>query len=371
MFCKHYGAQIDDGSEVCPVCGKTQEEAAVEANAQTAPAQQADEKPTGLKKIFLLIGAIASCVAIILTFGLFFGSGLSVAGFNISTTMNYLDFGKGGIIDLMKSLAGSSSTVGDLMQLIFSFIVVCVLLISLVVYVVLGAFAFIRVFKKQDYEKIGKVATRVFETFTTSMLIFLLLNAAEGLKLNGCALAAIILGALLIATNLVMHLLTRGFGLLNLKRILAIVFTGLILCCGAIIAGLASGSTFVIKGGESYGMFAALTSMIGHSSGPKMLAYAAVGFMSALVLVSLGVQLLRIAMNNVQAIGDNKAEKMEGLKVSITALVFSVLFVVAHFLYAGKTPFNPAIPIVIAVFAIVCIVSSVLAKKFAQDAQNK
>lgn len=413
MYCKHCGAQIDDDSKVCSVCGKqvarVQGQQPAQAPVQQEPVQQAPvqqepapqpvvaEKPTGLKKIFLIIGSVAAFLAVLLAFGLLFAGGVqvnsefgSITGVGFYTVADYFDFSETGIIKVMESLAdGGKSMMGNLISMIFSFILIYVLIIVMFVFFIMGIVAFVKAMKGQDYEKIGKVASRAFETFTVGMLIFLILHvtSAEGFTvgLNSAAIAGIVLTALLVGVNFVMHLLTRGFGLFNLKRILSIVFTALILCSGAIVAGLASGATYVTEASSS-GMFVLFTQSItalAMTAGmdivtgayAEMLTYSLFGFLSAVLVVTFGVELIRIAMNNVQAIGDNKPGKMAGLGMSITALVFSIISVVMHFLFAGAAEqsdaLNPAIPIVIAVFAILSIVASVLTKKFAQDAAKK
>ncbi len=373
MFCKHCGAQNDDDAKFCSVCGGALE-APVEQPAtqpvQTAPAQPAEPAPTGLKKIFYLVGAICSFLAIVLSFGLFFAGGVSVNGGGMSMSiLKTTDFfSEEGfwkiIIDSLQMENGYTHVLGSLLSAVVAFAGI----ISLFVYFIIGIVKFVKAVKGTDYRGVTNTAIKAFGTFTVTMLLILSLNAAsEGgaiTGLNPAALAGVILGALLIGANIVLHFVGSLKDNLGLKKLLKLGCTVLVLVVGVIIAALAAGPLFKVEGNGT-NFFAEFLSLIPFADAvpTEKLVYVLLGFVSGIILISLGVDLIKQMMTNALDQVDGKETKKSGLALTITTFIFGLVLVVATYLYADGAPVDGAASIVIMVFSLLASAGIIVRNK--------
>ena len=365
MFCKYCGATIADDSTVCPVCGQPV------AETTEAPAAAAAEKPTGIKKLFLLIGAIAAFVSVLLSVGLFFAGGIALEGMAYLSVTDFFDFSETGVVTRIFD-AFSDGGVDSILSLMFSFLITYATIIVLVVELIKAIIAFIPAVKGDNYKKILKPAVGAFGGHAAGMLLFYSFNAASygslSLELNAATLAGLVLAAILIGVYLVMNAFVNGKDSLRLSFLLRVAFAACGVVIGGIIAGLASGPVVVLDGaGQSFlGML--VDSLVGGalSGNTEVIIYTALGFVSTIALICIGLEFIKRAMLSVDA-AMNKTEKPKKLLLgaSITALVMSVILVVAAFLYADNVgkDLDPAVPIVMAVFAVLGVVMYALEGK--------
>ena len=175
MFCTHCGTKNEDGAAFCSNCGKplngetpVQPQQPVQPTQtiiiqQTVqqPAEPAEPAPTGLKKIMYLVGAICSFVAIVLLFGLFFGSGISSRAFGMEmtrfTTVSFFD--ANGI--WLRIINGLESNVRGVISLLLSAILIFAGIITLLVYFIIGIVKFVKAMKGTDYHGINRIARGV------------------------------------------------------------------------------------------------------------------------------------------------------------------------------------------------------------------
>ncbi len=372
MFCKHCGTQNEDGAAFCSNCGKPlNDETPVQPQQpvqptqtiiiqQTVqqPAEPAEPAPTGFKKIMYLVGAICSFVAIVLLFGLFFGSGtcIKVAGVEMSslTTIDFFSpagFWKGLIEALSSGRDGLSSAIGNLFSAILAFVGI----ITLLVYFIIGIVKFVKAMKGTDYHGVNKTAIKMYCTFASIELLMLSFKVGTGIALNAAALAAFCLGAILIGANIVFHFvgnLKENFGL---KKLLRFGANLLVLVVGVIIAALAAGPVLKLDGesGNFFQQFLPSILQGGSTGRAAAYVYTALGWFSTIVLISLGVSLIQLMFLKTLDHVNGKENQKSGLGYTIASFIFGLILVVVTYLYGKEVhaTVNGALPIVIMVFS--------------------
>ncbi len=384
MYCKHCGAQNVDGSTFCANCGQSLTDEVVEQKpAQPAVEQTAapvEEGPTGLKKIFYLIGSICSFVALVLLFGLFFGSGYVLKGFDLGGMGELGELG-GGLttLDVFKAdgiwkiiingLKGGKDAIANVIGDLFTMIMILVGIVVLVVYLIIGIIKFVKAMKGEDYRGVTRTAIKAYGTFATIELVSLSLHAADGIALNDVALAALCLCAILIGANFALHYVANLKQNLGLKKLLTLVFTVALVVVGVIVAALAAGPVINYNGTKSNFFQRFIHEVLSSAAGDATLKrqlFSVIGWVSSFALVVLGVGLIQKMFLKIADLVDGKENKKSGFFGLIVMFILGLALVVATYLYAKEfnvTKVDGALPIVIMVFSFVGAVVSLLNKK--------
>lgn len=366
MFCKHCGAQNEDGAAFCANCGKSLTDAApVQQPAQTIiiqqtvqtekPAEPAEPAPTGLKKILYLVGAICAFVAIVLLFGLFFGSGVIFEGANGKETLTTIDFFKAdGIWKIILEAVGhGKSGIASVLGNILSAVLTYAGIITLLVYFIIGIVKFVKAMKGTDYRGVTKTAIKMFCAFATIELLILSFHVGN-VQFNGVALAAFCLCAILIGATFALHFVGNLKANFGLRKLLSLVFTVALVAVGVIIAALAAGPViqYAFTKSSFFQVFidAALVPV-----STNIEIFTALGFVSAFVLINLGVSLIQQMFLNIAEHVDGRKTKKSGAGLLIASFVFALLLVIVTYLYGKEIhqTVNGALPIVIMVFSAV------------------
>lgn len=372
MFCKHCGATLEDEAKFCPNCGHTlSEDEPVKEEAPAKPVLDDDDEPTGIKKGFLLIGAIIAFVSALVSVGMFFLSGLvDVAGdpFKYSTISDYLDFSAEGIFTIILDAFKAediTQAIEGIMNLIISFIIVFATIIALVIEAIKALIAFIRAIKG-NYSKGLKPAIGAFTSYAVGMLLFFSINGGEGVKFSTVTLIGLCVAAILVGVYLVMHAFANGKNSLRLSFLLKLIFAAGSIVIGGVIAGLAAGPVFVVNDiNYSFtGLFIdSLGGLIGGTADTTKFIYLAIGFVSVMILINLGMEVIKKAVLGVGSAVDGKSFKKTSLVAAIASLIFSAALIAAEYLYADGLELDPAIPIVIAVFSLLGVVLCIIESK--------
>lgn len=402
MFCKHCGSTVDDGAAFCPVCGQavdggidgavietvttTTEETVVVKKPSDGAAQA--EKPSGGKRLLYILGAIAAFLAVLVSFGLFYVSGLSNGEYTYWKVSDFFNFSEeNGIIYFLSALMGGEpdgemigELGGALVSLLFSYIVILAVLITLLVEFIAGIVGFVKALTGSNPSKIGRVAVGAFGAYAVGMLLLLVINVPEAgvAQLSTETLAGVCIAAVLIGVYLVMHIIAGGKNVFRPAFLLKLIASVILIALGGVIAGLASSGSLIVLNGE-YGqnfvsafiaeMSAMLNEMFGGGENFEFnvmgLSYISIGLVAVVALVSIGVELVKGAVIGLSEAADGKKKQKSTLAPSIVGLVFSAILIAASYLYAKEfeAELNAAVPIIIAVISALGVVVSAIASK--------
>ena len=374
MKCKYCGATLEDGTKTCPYCGLALEDDTVTEVSRTVVYEETvvetatEEKPAAPnrpKNNKLLFGAIMAFLTVLVSIGVFFASGLtSVRGGELKVT-DYLDFSDSGIVMHIVNTIKDGGSIGSVLTPALCAIVIFATIILFFIELISAIVHFSNACKGKEYSKIGHDAVATFGGYVEAMLLLLAFNAIyageELVNLNLYTIVGICVSAALLCVYLIIHAIAgkekarEKFGMRS-----AVQLGGAVV--GTVVAVLASlGAVYLVSGaGMSYSVYVSVLveQLMNGIIDTTSIIYILLGFISVVLLVSIGIELLKQSVKNIAIAADGGRVKHSGLASVITLLLFSAVLIAAEYLYAGDMSdlINPVIPIVIMVLSFLGVV---------------
>lgn len=412
MKCKFCNAELEEGAVYCPNCGKSVESDSETATVSTPPQSgeannQGNQQPASWKKTVSIIGACCAAAAVVVSLIFVFLTGIvystpvgNMAKVDISYFFKDATELIKGIMDRMSAAGGEQSVIwqlyGDLMQILFGYILFVAVVIAMIVVVCFAVSRFIKYFTGNPGKKsIGASAIGAYSVYALGAALLRSFyvsvesygGESAGWQYNAMTKAGLAIGGVLVALYAVSKIVVNGKELLNRLNIVRLSL------CAAIIVFVAllwQFSTQALVGvsreglSATYGFFSLIqTGELGSASvvtSPDQLTAKIVMnvmfcIMGAVFLICTICTLRAVLTRTFERFteGENKSIISKAIPVVILAVLTTICAIVAGKSVALPEGASAVITgaILTSVFAVIilvlAIVESVLSKKFAED----
>lgn len=359
MYCKHCGAANADDAAFCSNCGGALKEGAAQS---TVAQDSSQDKPKGLKRLLLFLSSLLAVLVIVGSIVALYLGGLEFFGIKLLIT-DFFDFSAEGIVRM--TFSNLSNGIELVFSTLLTIVVVYAMTVGLAVQLIVGCVQFAASIVTGKATKVSKTAINAFGIYAVGMLLMYCFNWVEGVEFNTMTKIGLAGGAALICANLVLRLLATGFKWLRLKSLLRIVLSLVVLASGVVIAWFAANPVYVFEEVKMSTMGIFILNCIGLLKGNfsnfKDMLYPLIGFVSVIVLVVTGVELVKTAMKGIGRVADGK-KGGSAISNSIGTLLFGAALLVSIYLFADGAKFDLTAPIVILALAAVSLVVSIINK---------